>query len=166
MKTTARISVFVLLLFVVLFSGVTLATEKSVSCPTKFDPDDSMWAMHKIDIVEKGLYRIHERVFSYFPDPEKRILVGIKKMWNPDCVAALVSYGSSDPDADGKRVWGMIVSPNGEQYYLFLNGAWEQGDDIGNALSCDDTKNFCSIKFILYKEKSPIASLVVVIKGQ
>lgn len=164
MKIAGRISVFVLSFTILVSVSMVFATEKSDSCPTEFDPDNSAWAMHKIEIKERGSYRIHERTFSYFPNPEKRIFVGIKKIENPTCVAALVSYGPKDPDADGKRIWGAISSPRGIRYYLFINGAWEQGDDIDNTLSCDDAKKSCSIEFTLYKKKVPIASLAVIIR--
>ncbi|MDO8600241.1 MAG: hypothetical protein Q7R73_01305 [bacterium] len=162
MKIPGRLGVFVLLLTILASVSTAFAVEKLDSCPMEFDPDNSAWAMHEIKIKERGLYRIYEHRLSYFPDPEKRIFVGIKKIENPNCIAALVSYGFMD-DAGGKRVYGAIASPNGIRYYLFIDGAWKQGDDIAKVFDCD-TEEACNLVFVLYKGKAPIASLVVVIE--
>lgn len=164
MKIAGKISVFVLLLFVALFSGVALAEEKSVSCPANFDPDNSAWAMHKISVFDEGSHILYARRFSYFPDSEERILVHLKKLYNQNCFAMLYSYGPKDGVGE-KRVLASINPRLGStRYYLFTQDGWEQGDDFGIFEDCD-TKESCNIVFTLYKEKVPIASRVVDIKN-
>lgn len=152
-----------------------VAEKSAASCPTEFNIDDSAWAMREINSVPQKVHELYierVRVFSYLPDPnpEKRIFIGIKNLWNPDCVAKLGSYSSYD-FADGKRVWGIIQTPGKTTFFLLQNNnspldlktllrskpdVWQSGDRITGTFTCENIKE-CNITFVLYKENVPIA---------
>ncbi len=172
MKIAGRISVFVLLLTISLFSQAIYAEEKIASCPTEFNIDDSAWSMDGL-ITDTSLerpYTIYTRRFSFFPDVNLYTLIGLKKFWNPDCIVMLTSYGSSGREAE-KRVWGFIDSLEGITFYLLTpmltrNGfeyRWEKGDDLKFFPDCDTTEN-CYLIFTLYNNGTPVASRVVIIE--
>lgn len=155
----------------------TTIEKPTAACPTEFNPNDSAWALHRIDstLQEKHeLYIERIRVFSYLPDPEKQIFINIKKLWNPDCIAKLGSY-SSGWNNDGKQVWGIIQTPEKATFFLLQNNdsaldlktllrskpdVWQSGDRITGTFTCENMKE-CNIKFVLYKENAPIALRVL-----
>lgn len=134
-------------------------TVKGTSCPTEFDPEDLGWAMHEEGRENKKIQDTilvvveHRRIFSYFPDPEQRILVGLKKLENPDCVAELFSYGSAS-GVDQKRVWGAIQRPTDKEIPIFLltEKGWEKGNRL--RISFDNAK----LVFTLYLGEIVITS--------
>lgn len=142
-------------------------TVKGYACPTEFNPDDLGWAMHEIaepelkNFGEDIVVVEHRRVFSYFPDPEQRIFVGIKKWGNPDCVAELFSYGPVR-STNQKRVWAAIRSSNGTAktttVFLLTDKGWEKGG--GNMpetfVMCGTEQ--CNLFFALYRNGIQVAS--------
>lgn len=137
------------------------------SCPTEFNPDDLGWAMH--DIAEPELKKFgedvvlveHRRIFSYFPDAEQRIFVGMKEWKNPACVAELFSYGSTSK-IDQKRVWGVIRSTDGTAkiitVFLLTEKGWERGGNGMPEASLVCGAEQCKIIFALHRDKSMVAS--------
>lgn len=146
-----------------------VATETSTAlCPTEFNIDDSAWAMHWIDgprvkeLAEHVVAMEHTRVFSYFPDAEKRIFVGIKNLENPDCVAKLYSYGLPS-GVDGKRVMGIIKSREKLTAFLLTDKGWESGDNL-EIFTPDCKANECNLVFVLYRNEVVVASRTLLIK--
>lgn len=145
-----------------------VAEKPTASCPTEFNPDDSAWAMSKIDEfipqkISDDLLAVEQiRYFSWFPDPEQRIFVGIKKLWNPDCVANLYSYGSRG-DVDGKRILGAIKSSEKITVFLLTEKGWESGDDWETFTTDCGTKG-CNLTFVLYRHQEPVASRTLFIR--
>lgn len=142
-------------------------TVKGTSCPTEFDPDDLGWAMVRIEWGEKkiddNLLTIeHIRVFSYIPDPEKRIWIHIKKIWNPECGAKLFSYGSIG-DSDGKRAFAIIRSSGKITAFLLADQEWKRGNHIETFVTNCDRKG-CDLTFTLYQNKELVASKTIPIK--
>lgn len=140
----------------------SVAVKNYISCPTEFNPDDLGWAMHEIKSVEKKIdddiiVTEHKRVFSYFPDPEQRIFVGIKKWGNPDCVAELFSYGSIS-GIKQKRVWAVIRSAEATAVFLLTEKGWEKGGKDKPDAFADCGANGCNLVFALYRDKVQVAS--------
>lgn len=132
------------------------------SCPTEFNPEDLGWAMHGIKSVEKKIDNDiivieHKRVFSYFPDPEQQIFVGIKKWGNPDCVAELFSYGPMH-STNQKRVWAAIRSAGVTTVFLLMEKGWEKGGKDKPETFADCGANGCNLVFALYRDKVQVAS--------
>ncbi len=156
---------FVLLLTISLFASVAFAGEKLDLCPAGFNIDNSSWAMIWVgtDIVPDSHYTVYTRKFTFFPDVNLYIFVGLKKLWNPDCLAILYSYGSPDREGE-RRVWGIIDSLGSVTYYLFLpDTGWKRGDNVLLFPDCDTAED-CNLVFTLYSKGIPIASRVVAIK--
>jgi hypothetical protein len=135
---------------------------KGYTCPTEFDPDDLGWAMNRIERKDKKIDEDiiiveHRRIFSYFPDPEQRIWVGIKRWGNPDCVAELFSYGSIS-GIDQKPVWAAIRSAGKITVFLLTDKGWERGGtDIPEVLTnCNE--GGCNLVFALYRDGIHLAS--------
>lgn len=154
--------------FIVSAAENSASTESAItvrgytSCPTEFNPDDLGWAMHEVKSVEKKIdsditVTEHKRVFSYFPDPEQRIFVGIKKWGNPDCVAELFSYGPLH-SLQQKRVWAAIRSAGGITVFLLTEKGWEKGDKDKPETFVDCSAKQCNLVFALYRDKVYVAS--------
>lgn len=142
-------------------AGLPAVAEKSTACPTEFNPDDLGWAMNRIRRSDKktdnGPVVIENiRIFSYIPELEKRIFIGMKKLWNPDCVAALYSYGSVG-DSDGKQVFAIIRSPSRTLIFLLAGKEWKNGDNIETFVSDCNAKG-CNLTFTLYRNKELVAA--------
>lgn len=172
MRTTGGIGVLVLLLMISLFASVAFAAEKSDLCPlTEFNPDDPAWALIRVDTTGIGQYhRTYTRIFSYFPDFEKSgPSVYMKKLWDPNCMAWLESYGTRW-GVDGKRVWAHVdyVDRFNHRFetadFLLTDVGWERGDDINVFWDCDSVDR-CNVVATLYKKKVPVASRIVEIKN-
>lgn len=170
----AIVTVLVIFILVVAFSSSASAAENSApaesaitvkgytSCPTEFNPDDLGWAMHEIKSVEKKIdsditVAEHKRILSYFPDPEQRIFVGIKKWGNPDCIAELFSYGSIS-GIDQKPIWAAIRSAGNTTVFLFTEKGWEKGDKDKPETFVDYSAKQYNLVFALYRNGAHVAS--------
>lgn len=145
-------------------SAITVETvEGNTLCPTEFNPDDLGWAMHEIAESEPKKFGEdiiaveHRRIFSYFPDPEQRIFVGIKKWGNPDCIAELFSYGPMH-GTNQKRVWAAIRSSETTIVFLLTEKGWEKGGKDKPETFVDCGANGCNLVFALYRDKIQVAS--------
>lgn len=144
----------------------SVAVKNYISCPTEFNPEDLGWAMHDIKYEPKKLEENivimeHRRIFSYFPDAEQRIFVGMKKWKNPACIAELFSYGPTN-GTNQKRVWSAIRSSDGTEktttVFLLTDKGWEKGGaDMPKVLVTDSAEQY-NIVFVLYRNGTQVAS--------
>lgn len=130
-------------------------TVKGYTCPTEFNPDDSAWALNRIESAEKKiadnlLVIEHIRVLSH--------------MWLPKCAVRLYSYGSLG-DSDGKRILAVIKSPTNIIAFLLTERGWESGDNVETfTTECDTDTQGCKLTFALYRNKELVTARTIFVR--